>query len=385
MSLGTISSVSPSESKGLTSATLEETQSIAADAAQTPKPIFDDVALLALRRNDKLTFIKLLDERAGLHSAVDPHQGATPAHWAAYEGYVSILEELFARDGRMDGRANNTGMTPLHWACNQGHLQVAMFLVEVAGCSADSCDGTGATPLMLAAQHNWPRLVFWLNQRAPDTLRAVDRDGDTALHWASYKGSLACVTLLCEFGLTPLTQDKHGANALHLAVGRNQEPTVRWLLQHAQSDAMLAALDNKGRTPLMIAEEKGLEMMHWLCTEGRLDKRAVPVQLLHRNAFTAYANANHFISRVSCEGMSKAIQLREKMYGGATPRSVEMTPRAPSSDAREPGGATPEGGAAPEGGATPAPTQAAAPVQPAAEEEAEATGAPAAPKPADSE
>ena len=91
----------------------------------------------------------------------------------------------------------------------------------------------------------------------------------------------------------------------------------------------------------------------------------------------------HFISRVSCEGMSKAIQLREKMYGGATPRSVEMTPRGPSSDAREPGGATPEGGAAPEGGATPAPTQAAAPVQPAAEEEAEATGAPAAPKPAE--
>ena len=370
MSLGTIRSVPPAESKGLTSATLEETQSIAADAAQTPNPIFDDVALLALRRNDKLTFVKLLDERPGLHSAVDPHQGATPAHWAAYEGYVSILEELLARDGRMDGRASNTGMTPLHWACNQGHLQVAMFLVEVAGCSADSCDGTGATPLMLAAQHNWPRLVFWLNQRAPDTLRAVDRDGDTALHWASYKGSLACVTLLCEFGLTPLTQDEHGATALHLAVGRNQEPTVRWLLQHAQSDAMLAALDNKGRTPLMIAEEKGLEMMHWLCTEGRLDKRAIPVQLLHRNAFTAYANANHFISRVSGEGMSKAIQLREKLYGGATPRSVEMTPRDPPLTAR-----------VPEGGLTPAPTQAAAAVQPAAEEEAEATGAPAAPKP----
>ena len=370
MSLGTIRSVPPAESKGLTSATLEETQSIAADAAQTPNPIFDDVALLALRRNDKLTFVKLLDERPGLHSAVDPHQGATPAHWAAYEGYVSILEELLARDGRMDGRANNTGMTPLHWACNQGHLQVAMFLVEVAGCSADSCDGTGATPLMLAAPHNWPRLVFWLNQRAPDTLRAVDRDGDTALHWASYKGSLACVTLLCEFGLTPLTQDEHGATALHLAVGRNQEPTVRWLLQHAQSDAMLAALDNKGRTPLMIAEEKGLEMMHWLCTEGRLDKRAIPVQLLHRNAFTAYANANHFISRVSCEGMSKAIQLREKMYGGATPRSVEMTPRDTPLTAR-----------VPEGGLTPAPTQAAAAVQPAAEEEAEATGAPAAQKP----
>ena len=36
-------------------------------------------------------------------------------------------------------------------------------------------------------------------------------------------------------------------------------------------------------------------------------------------------------------------------------------------------------------GATPAPTQVAAPVQPAAEEEAEATGAPVAPKPAEIE
>ena len=199
--------------------------------------------LRAIRSNSTTAVSQLLDKKPELLNAVDPGAKATPVHWAALESNVNMLEDLYKRGARFDAHSGHTGMTPLHYACSVGNLQVAQFLVCTAGCATDARDTTGATPLMIAAQHNWPRVVFWLAQHSPDGLALADRDGDTALHWAGYKGALACLTLLVDFGLSPLAPDRYGATVLHLAVARNCEPNVRWLLQHPEANAMLAATD----------------------------------------------------------------------------------------------------------------------------------------------
>ena len=302
-------------------ATAEDaTAPIDVDAAQNHEPSLDAEVMYKLRTNDKAGLGKLLDEKPELLHCVDPQAKASAAHWAALEGNMAMLEDLYRRGAPMDVRSGVTGMTPLHYACYQGNLQVAQVLVKTAGCAADPCDATGATPLMVAAQHNWPRQVFWLaSLYSADSRAHADRDGDTALHWASYKGALACLSLLCEFGLSPVTADKYGSNALHLAVGRNEEPNVRWLLQHREVAAMLSAKDVKGRTPVMMAEEKGLDFMMWLLTDGRLEQRAPAVQMFHRNVFSTFTNANHLFSRLSVRGMEKAVELRTSMYGAPTP------------------------------------------------------------------
>ena len=72
--------------------------------------------------------------------------------------------------------------------------------------------------------------------------------------------------------------------------------------------------------------------MHvWLLTDGLLEKRGEAVQFLHKNAFVAYNNLNHLLSRVSVSGMDSMVSLRSQMYGepktttGSTKAALEVT------------------------------------------------------------
>ena len=56
-------------------------------------------------------------------------------------------------------------------------------------------DKSGCTPLLIAAQYAQSDLVAYLICCGADAA-AVDMNGDTALHWASYKGSVEVVGLL---------------------------------------------------------------------------------------------------------------------------------------------------------------------------------------------
>ena len=226
------------------------------DAAPKHETLLQPEHVMMIRSNDKYGLARVFDEKPELINTVDEKTNASAAHWAALEGHMVILEDLCARGANLDLPSPKNGMTPLHYACHAGNLQVAQFLVNQAGCAPEACDFTGATPLMLASQNNWPRLVFWLAKLKPELLTHADKDGDDALLWAAYKGSLSTLSLLCELGMDPHKTDKYGSNALHLSVARNCEPNVRFLLQRSDKDALMAAKDSKDRTPLMIAEEK---------------------------------------------------------------------------------------------------------------------------------
>ena len=51
----------------------------------------------------------------------------------------------------------------------------------------DTPDAKGCTPLIVACQYGKTMLAGYLMGKGA-TLKLVDRDGDTALHWASFKG-----------------------------------------------------------------------------------------------------------------------------------------------------------------------------------------------------
>ena len=205
----------------------------------------------------------------------DPNRGGSAVHFCAINGRVELLRHLYQRYGpRLDVRAASSGMTPLHWACTHGHINVSRFLIS-SGCSIDATDIKQTTPLMVAAQYGHTELLSWLAQEGADIHR-IDSDGDTALHWAAYRGNVALLDMLCKLGMSPAVQDHYGSTALHLAAGQSQTRAVAWLMQHAESEAMLTAQDDKGRVPLQVAAYRGSYATRRIL-EGRHDPPEVDV------------------------------------------------------------------------------------------------------------
>lgn len=86
---------------------------------------------------------------------------ATPAHWAALNGQLKILEWLAAAGSPLHERVDRSGMQPLHWACTRGHTEVVKMLLAHGG-DIDSLDIKSTPPLVIAAQYDHTILVFFL-------------------------------------------------------------------------------------------------------------------------------------------------------------------------------------------------------------------------------
>ncbi len=122
--------------------------------------------------------------------------GHSIAHWAALCGDVNMLRAICSLGGPLDVRARMSGMQPLHWACTTRQLSAISFLTsDACGCDLNCRDVRGTTPLMLCAQKGHTYLVYWLLRRGADA-SLVDRDADTALHWACYNDHAEAAFLL---------------------------------------------------------------------------------------------------------------------------------------------------------------------------------------------
>lgn len=98
----------------------------------------------------------------------------------------------------------------------------------------------------------------------------LDDCDDSALHWAAYKGNSQTLALLSYLGLPFDAADAYGSTPLHLAAMRGATNVVEFLLESPEAPRLLKMTDNKGRTPLQVAMERG-EMM-----ASRLLKAAQP-------------------------------------------------------------------------------------------------------------
>jgi ankyrin repeat protein len=92
---------------------------------------------------------------------------------------------------------SDASMLPIHWAASEGKISSIRFLLDKRQ-DINAQDGNGCTPVVIATQHNNAACVIYLIKNGADmTLR--DSNGDTALHWAAYKGYIEMVGLLTYF------------------------------------------------------------------------------------------------------------------------------------------------------------------------------------------
>jgi len=108
-------------------------------------------------------------------------------HWAAKRGDEAILMQLQESGADMDIPASyDTQMLPVHWAASDAKLKSIKFFLDHR-VDINAVDANNCSPLILAAQYGrWEAVVYLIKNGADVNQR--DINGDTALHWAAYKG-----------------------------------------------------------------------------------------------------------------------------------------------------------------------------------------------------
>ncbi|PKL45038.1 MAG: hypothetical protein CVV41_02820 [Candidatus Riflebacteria bacterium HGW-Riflebacteria-1] len=241
----------------------------------------------------------LLEAGANLHARDE--RGRLPIHYAArnanLEGII-LARELGANLNATDSQ----GFSPLHWAVaeriwsTENHAELVEYLLD-QGLDPNLPANDGTTPVVLADKSRQQELAFLLVQRGanpPDVQTIVknwkqDRQSGTPLHQAAREGRALLVrellkvlprerieetdgngwqalqvavrshqaevaTLLLRHGLDPNRKMANGRTALHHAVDSRSSELVALLLEFG---ARADLADDKGVTPLMLAEQGG--------------------------------------------------------------------------------------------------------------------------------
>ena len=187
--------------------------------------------------------------------------GYSPVHWAAKSGSIDMMEVMveFKGDVNVQTQADSK-MLPIHWAASDGKLAMIQYLLQQR-CDINAIDGNGCTPAIVACQHEQATCVAFLVQNGAD-LGLADNNGDTALHWAAYKGFIE-LTGLCSY-LSPQSLDKediYGQKPIHLAALRGNDSVVEYLVIDCGSD--MYSKDKNGYNPLELATKKKQLRAEW--------------------------------------------------------------------------------------------------------------------------
>ena len=189
--------------------------------------------------------------------------GYAPLHLACYHGHLELVEWLLGLPG-IDPKAithdemYRLGATPLHLAVAAGSLEIVFHMVTEGFVEdIDVRDNRQCTPLIIAAQYGEVVISHFLMRHGAQA-RAVDQHGDTAMHWAAYKGHSDLVSLYVTGALSgtevPVNQqDNFGQAPLHLAALRGNADTVQTL---SELGADKDLVDKKGLTARQLAKEK---------------------------------------------------------------------------------------------------------------------------------
>lgn len=103
----------------------------------------------------------------------------------------------------------------------------------------------------------------------------TDINGDTALHWAAYKGHAELIKLLMYSGVDLQKPDYFGSTPLHLACLSGNISCVRILCEKSKIE--LEPRDKNGKTPLQLAKShRHSEVVRILQAEQKRRARWIP-------------------------------------------------------------------------------------------------------------
>uniref|UniRef100_A0A8B9HD51 Ankyrin repeat domain 44 n=1 Tax=Astyanax mexicanus TaxID=7994 RepID=A0A8B9HD51_ASTMX len=197
----------------------------------------------------------LLEQEASV--LLGDSKGRTALHLAAARGHASWLSELLniaCSEPPTPPLRDNQGYTPLHWACYNGHEGCVEVLLEQKGCRC--FDGNPFTPLHCAVVNDHESCAtLLLEAMGSEIVTCKDSRDRAPLHAAAFAGNVDCVQLLLAHDAPVDAVDQSGRSALMMAAERGAVGVA--LLTSASAD--LSLTDQKGNTALHLACSKGKE------------------------------------------------------------------------------------------------------------------------------
>ncbi|KAJ5397843.1 hypothetical protein N7509_005956 [Penicillium cosmopolitanum] len=203
-------------------------------------------------------------DEPGTEDAVD----GTPLAWAARLSKAAIFHRLL-RAGAKTNFTTPGNETLLHWAVQGGNERIVSTLLE-EGADPHVVDNAGHSPLAWACRARRlsrnPEVVKLLLQQNVNTENKSNTLADTPLSLAARIGFTEAVRLLLGRNANRSVKNAWGQTPLLHAVTKGYAETVLALLEHAHQDEVgpsckqfIDEPDIKGRTPLFLATNYGLE------------------------------------------------------------------------------------------------------------------------------
>ncbi|CAB4432144.1 unnamed protein product [Rhizophagus irregularis] len=151
---------------------------------------------------------------------------------AAREGNLDLIKRLLAKTNMQNPDPEN-GWTTLMYATSCRHDYVVEYLLQQGHEDLElSRDFENNTILMIAAKYNSLEILKIYATLFPSSVNMVNKQGQTALIFASKLGNLDAIKLLLEFDADINQTDFDGNTALHYAAAWNQFQAVTMLIEH---------------------------------------------------------------------------------------------------------------------------------------------------------
>lgn len=195
---------------------------------------------------------------AGASLAARDRFGAMALAHAARGGHAALVE-LFLADGAAIDARNIDGATALYAATENDRLPVVTLLLA-KGADATLTGRSDLTPLAAAAYNGNDRIAAALlaHGAPPD---AIDATGKAPIIYAAARGFTPVVRRLLVAGVDAKRTYGNDLTALMWAAGYvdgfGEHDAIDVVTLLLDADAPIDAVDNRGRTALMIAAERG--------------------------------------------------------------------------------------------------------------------------------
>ncbi|RBA14320.1 hypothetical protein FPRO05_03112 [Fusarium proliferatum] len=155
-------------------------------------------------------------------------------------GDMKKVTEVYLKGADVNARARN-GSTPLHYAAREGFISIVKLLVE-SGAKFDAMDSARMTPAMWAALEGEKEVLSYLWRKTNFNLR--DKGGRTMLHHAVLGGRCGIVGVF-EKGIDTEVRDLEGRTPLHLAALHVNEDALSTIINKLKAN--MEAMDNTGK------------------------------------------------------------------------------------------------------------------------------------------
>lgn len=191
--------------------------------------------------------------------------GSPSLHIACHTRNIDMINLLLEANADVNIQ-NNYGMTALHIASKDGHYDVVNLLTKKdVKVNLKACEGS--TALNVASKCNFTKVVDLLLNQEGINIDEPDERGNTALHYACYKGNEHVALALINKGANVNIQNINKISPLHIVSTNGNTKIAEYILE---KDGDIALTDMALSTPLHQATEKGnIEIVKLIMQKNR--------------------------------------------------------------------------------------------------------------------